>query len=67
MSLKDVKDLGSRYYAKTPAFWVKVGDGLLIISTSVTAYSIGADQDLVAYVALFSGVAGKVILNFAKE
>lgn len=71
MSLKEVtapvKDLHDRYYAKTPIFWAKVGDSLLLVSTSITAYSISAHADLIAYISLGTGLIGKIILNFAKE
>lgn len=65
--VKPVKDLHDRFYAPTPRLVAKIGDSLLLISTSVTAYSINADQDLIAYIALGTGTLGKILLNFAKE
>ena len=71
MSIKDatepVKKLHDRYYSHTPVIWAKIGDSLLIISSSVTAVSIANHQEVLAYVALFTGVAGKILLNFAKD
>lgn len=71
MSLKEtiepIKQLHDSYYSRTPILLAKIGDSLLLISTSVTAYSINADQDLIAYIALGTGTLGKIILNFAKE
>lgn len=71
MSLKEatepIKKLHDAYYSRTPILLAKIGDSLLIISTSVTAYGIGTHQDVIAYIALFSGTLGKIILNFAKE
>lgn len=71
MSLKDtvepIKKLHDTYYSRTPILLAKIGDSLLIISTSVTAYSIGTHQDVIAYIALFTGTIGKILLNFAKD
>lgn len=71
MSVKDVtepvKKLHDRYYSRTPVLLAKIGDSLLIVSTSVTAYGIGSHQDMIAYISLFTGTLGKILLNFAKE
>lgn len=71
MSVKEavqpVKELHDRYYSRTPVVMAKIGDSLLLISTSVTAYGISSHQEMIAYIALFTGTLGKIILNFAKE
>ena len=71
MSLKEVsapiKKLHDNYYSHTPILLAKIGDSLLIVSSSVTAVSIANHQEIIAYVALFTGVAGKILLNFAKD
>lgn len=55
------------YYKPTPVLWRKIGDALLIVSTSVTMYGISSHQDLLAIIACISGTVGKVITNIAKE
>jgi hypothetical protein len=71
MSIKEtvepIKKLHDRYYSRTPVLLAKIGDSLLIVSTSVTAYGIGSEQDTIAYIALFTGTLGKILLNFAKD
>lgn len=71
MSLKEtiepIKQLHDNYYSRTPVLLAKIGDSLLLVSTSVTAYGISSHQEIIAYISLFSGVLGKIILNFAKE
>lgn len=71
MSIKEavepIKKLHDNYYSRTPIIIAKIGDSLLLISTSVTAYGISSHQEVIAYVALFTGTIGKVLLNFAKE
>lgn len=71
MSIKEavepIKKLHDNYYSKTPLILAKIGDSLLLVSTSVTAYGISSHQELIAYIALFSGTLGKILLNFAKE
>lgn len=72
MSIKEtvqepLKKLHDNYYSRTPIIIAKIGDSLLLISTSVTAYGISSHQEVIAYVALFTGTIGKVLLNFAKE
>lgn len=66
-TVKPIKQLHDRYYAPTPRLLAKIGDSLLLVSTSVTAYGISSHQETLAYIALFSGTLGKIILNFAKE
>lgn len=71
MSIKEavqpIKQLHDNYYSKTPIIIAKIGDSLLLISTSVTAYGISSHQEVIAYVALFTGTIGKILLNFTKE
>jgi hypothetical protein len=71
MSLKEavqpVKKLHDRYYSRTPIILAKVGDSLLLISTSVTVYGIKDHQEMLALVACITGTLGKILLNFAKE
>lgn len=66
-TVEPIKKLHDNYYSRTPILLAKIGDSLLIISTSVTAYSINADQDVIAYIALGIGTLGKIVLNFAKD
>lgn len=71
MSIKEavqpIKQLHDNYYSRTPIIIAKIGDSLLLISTSVTAYGISSHQEVIAYVALFTGTIGKILLNFTKE
>ena len=71
MSLKEatepVKKLHDRYYSKTPIIIAKIGDSLLLVSTSITAYGISSHQEEIAYISLFTGTLGKILLNFARE
>lgn len=71
MSIKEtvepIKKLHDNYYSRTPILLAKIGDSLLILSTSITAYSINTDHDLIAYIALGTGTLGKIVINFAKE
>lgn len=55
------------YYSHTPKIWRQVGDSLLIISTSVTAYGISTHADELAMIALITGTLSKIITNFFKE
>lgn len=72
MSIKEtvqepIKKLHDAYYSRTPVYLAKIGDSLLLVSTSVTAYGITTHQETVALIACIAGTAGKIILNFAKE
>lgn len=60
-------DLKTNYEKNTPVKWRKIGDALLIVSTSITAYSISTHQETIALVACVAGTLGKVITNFASE
>lgn len=62
-----INDPIKTYYSHTPVLWRKIGDSLLIVSTSITAYGITTHQDEIALIALFTGTLGKVITNFFRE
>ncbi len=58
----------NRYYRPTPLKWRKIGDTLLIISTTITTFAITEQIEWLAYVALFIGVVGKFLTNlFVKK
>lgn len=59
-SLKD-------YFAPTPSLFTKIGDALLLISGSITTYAVAEEHKLMALIALWVGIAGKVFTNFFKE
>lgn len=42
----------------------KLGDGLLAVSTSITAYAIADGSQAIALISLLTGVAGKFLTNF---
>jgi len=48
----------------TPALYRKLGDALLAISTTITAYAIADEIKWLSLSALFIGVAGKFLSNF---
>lgn len=56
-----------RYFAPTPKKWRKVGDSLLLISTSLSTYSIATDNKTIAIIIMIAGVLGKLISNLATE
>mgnify|MGYP000916276043 CR=1 FL=1 len=55
------------YYSPTPKKWRKLGDALLAISTSVTGYTIYANEPTIAVISLVLGVVGKFLTNFFSE
>lgn len=57
----------TKYSMPTPAKWRKIGDSLMIIGGSITAYMIERDDHTMAKVALICTILGKVITNFASE
>lgn len=66
-AVKPIKQLHDNYYSRTPILLAKIGDSLLIVSTTVTAYGITTHQETIALIACITGTLGKVVLNFAKE
>lgn len=52
------------YMKPTPRNMRKLGDGLLAISTSITAYAIADGSNTIAMISLITGVAGKFLTNF---
>ena len=55
------------FYSPTLAKWRKLGDALLGVSTTITGYSLYADLQRVAAVALGLGVLVKFLTNFFTE
>lgn len=54
----------NKYNAPTPKKMRRIGDGLLAVSTMMTAYTIGEEMKVLSLVFLFVGAAGKFITNF---
>lgn len=55
------------YKAPTPERWRKIGDSLLIVGGSLTAYMIDRDDHRLAVLALTCTILGKIITNLATE
>lgn len=55
------------YYSPTPVKWRKLGDALLVVSTTITGYAMYEDVKWVALTALITGVVGKFLTNFFTE
>lgn len=53
----------NRYYRPTPVKWRKIGDALLAASATITTFAIAEEVEWLAYVALFTGIAGKFLTN----
>ena len=63
-----MKKLVHMYKTPTPAFWRKVGDALLTISTSLATYSVADDWGKkVSIIIIVTGTLGKFITNLASE
>lgn len=54
----------SKYSKPTPAKMRQLGDGILAMSTFVTAFAIENDQKTLALVAVLVGSVGKFLTNF---
>lgn len=61
----EVKASIKGYKLPTPAKWRKIGDGLLLVSTTLAALNI-ADPKLAIAIQV-SGVLGKFLTNFFHE
>lgn len=57
----------NKYAKPTPAKWRKIGDSLMLIGGSLTAYMIEQDDHNMAKIALVCTILGKVITNFASD
>ena len=55
------------YSKPTPKKLRRLGDGLLILSTSIAGYAMANDYPTVEFVVMVSGVAGKFLTNFFSE
>ncbi len=60
------------YYKPTPVKWRKIGDAILLGSTSLSAMMMGAplsetNKTWCIFLLNVFGVAGKVLTNFFKE
>lgn len=62
-----LKTLLKKYAMPTPPMWRKIGDTLMIIGGSLTAYMIERDDHSMAIAALVCTILGKIITNFASE
>jgi len=56
-----------QYYKPTPLNMRKLGDGLLAVSTFVTASAIASNINWVALTSLFIGSIGKFLTNYFSE
>ena len=66
--MTDPKDLHDTYYAKTPVFWRKVGDAILIFGTTMTATFAGMEVGKGWIIAMSLVTAfGKMVTNFFKD
>lgn len=65
--MNKMKKIPGQYYQPTPKKWRRIGDGLLAVSTMMTAYTIGEDMKVLSLVFLFIGAIGKFITNFFTE
>jgi hypothetical protein len=59
--------LTKRYKGKTPISVELISDVLMIVSQSITAYAIFADNHIMAFISLITGVVGKVLVRFVEE
>jgi hypothetical protein len=59
--------LQERYSTPTPPKWRKLGDLLLILSTTITSYSVIEEMKEVALIAAILGCVGKILTNFFTE
>ncbi len=57
----------NRYFKPTPKRLRMLGDALLGVSLFITSSAIATDNDIIAYIALGIGIAGKFCTNFFKE
>jgi hypothetical protein len=55
------------YYQPTPKKYRMIGDALLIISSTFSAYNFMSNQEEWALFFLILGTIGKVLTNFATE
>ena len=62
-----LKRFPQKFYEPTPIMWRRIGDGLLAVSTMMTAYTIGEDLKTLSLIFLFVGAIGKFITNLATE
>lgn len=65
--MKQVKKINDRYFSPVHKTWRKIGDSLLIVSTSIAGYAVLAEIKWLAMAGLITGVLGKIITNFVKE
>ena len=57
----------SNYGKPTPVVIELISDCLMIISTSITGYAIGAEDPTLAYISLICGTLSKIIVRFLKS
>lgn len=52
------------YWSPTPKLYRALGDALLSIGATASAYGIATDDKFIAMFCLFAGVIGKFLTNF---
>jgi hypothetical protein len=62
---KDIKVSVDGYYKPTPNKWRRIGDNLLLLSTTLSALNINSPH--VAIAIQVTGVVGKFLTNFFYE
>ena len=65
--MKKIKISVEGYYKPTPKNLRRLGDALLAVSTTITAYAISTEHDAIALTALILGSVGKFLTNFYSE
>lgn len=58
---------GSSYWLRTPKFWRKLGDSMIVIGTTVTGISAFTMPHIVTAVAAIVTGLGKIITNCVSE
>jgi hypothetical protein len=56
-----------RFKSPTPKLWRRIGNILLIISTSVSGFTMYNDQNLIALISMITGILGKIITSLVVE
>jgi hypothetical protein len=51
----------------TPKVWRQLGNSLLVVSATISGYTVYADEPIVAIITMLCGVVGKFLTNFFVE
>lgn len=63
-----MKKLSELYASPTPKFWRKVGDALLVVSTTLSSYSVTEEWGkTITILIMVTGVVGKFLTNLFSE